>query len=173
MNAVTRIHISAGIAGSGKSTWFANNFDLNSDSVVLISRDLARLKLTGDMENHDCEMRVTDYTHCQYVEAIKNPNVANVLVDTTAVRYKDRKDFYKLAENSGCPVEFHLVVFKNFDEAAIQNQQRDRVVPDDAMERMRNRFDAPKKEDILRCASVIEIIRVQRPSESIITYYEK
>ena len=116
------IYLMVGIQGSGKSTW-ANNFMMNHNNTLLISRDLIRKNLIGDGVKQRFENVIIDATHISIAsrrkvlnELIKNADNTNefnlkiVVMDTplmTCLHRNDEREGFEFVPKS---------VIKRFNE---------------------------------------------------------
>jgi predicted kinase len=104
-----RLWLTSGVPGSGKSTWVKNK--LMRDGGIWISRDEIRFSLLEDNEDYfaheDEVIRLwTEKIH----NAIKDPEVWNVLIDATHLNDKSRKNII-----DNLPEGDYVIVITIFD----------------------------------------------------------
>lgn len=122
-----------GPPGSGKSTWAKKNLGILFEEIF--SSDEYRKKILGDENNQDCARLVFRTLE---EDLLKSITWGNVCYDATNTVKRRRKEFLnKLPAN----VEKIGVIFiTSLDECKRRNKQRDRVVPEEVIDRMHERF---------------------------------
>ena len=121
--------ITVGLPGSGKSTWAAKAQEAGWVDVI-INPDKIREELTGDASDQSRNRDVWQLTY-QRAEAWLQAD-CKVLIDATFLTPKARKEPLALVEVPTA-VWFNTPVDVCFE----RNLNRDRVVPEHAMERMK------------------------------------
>jgi len=139
-----KIILLVGIPGSGKSTYFKNHFGYDKPDVAYINADSVRLKLYGDENIQGNGKQVFDIIYGNFLNALINDAISTIVVDNTNISFKSRQKFYELIENN-CTMNtaIELIFFENFELAKERNTNRDRVVPDEVMDRMISNFQGP------------------------------
>ena len=134
-----KIVILVGLPGSGKSTY------LVCLGVTALSSDAVRLLLTGDETDQTIHRKV--FATLRYLLkqrlAIGKPVT---YIDATHLTRWERRPYLKLAELYNCDVE--AVFFDVPPETCRErNRRRNRVVPEDVMERMAAKLAPPTTEE--------------------------
>jgi predicted kinase len=134
-----RIVIMVGLPGSGKSTW------LQQLGVTAISSDAVRLLLADDATIQTIHPQV--FATMRYLLrrrlAIGRPVS---YVDATHLTPAERAPYVTIARKFGCDLE---AVFFDIPAEICQqrNRQRQRIVPEEAIEAMRSKLVPPSLED--------------------------
>jgi predicted kinase len=134
-----RIIFTVGAAGAGKSTWVKNNFNLVDSSIIRINADAIRYMLYGDENIQGNGKDIFYIVYTLFEQALHTPSIETIIVDNTNINYQVRKMFYKMIDFSKCDV--FLKIFSDHVQAIHQNKNRERVVPDEVVMRMINRFE--------------------------------
>lgn len=144
------------IPGSGKSTWAKKYQELHPNTHI-VSSDEIRVALWGKPNDFRDEKRVWD----TFLETINNyaatEESVTVIADATNLQNKFREMYFKSTPLFDRHI---LVLFKiPFEVCQMQNKMRskDRVVPDHAMERLKEEYEDPTKEIINLYDEYIEI----------------
>ncbi len=131
--------ILVGLPGSGKSSY------LRDRGIVALSSDAVRLLLAGDETDQTIHRKV--FATLRYLLkqrlAIGQPVT---YIDATHLTRWERRPYLKLAEIYGCDVEaiFFDVPLEVCRE---RNRRRNRVVPDEVLERMAAKLVPPTVEE--------------------------
>lgn len=128
-----------GLPGSGKSTWAA------TCGMTVLSSDAMRLLLSGEETNqaiHDKVFGAMRHLLRTRLEIGAGPTV----IDATNLRRRDRKPWLKLAAKFGVPVEARYFAVPTA-VALERNNNRQRVVPTEAILRMAERLQPPTLEE--------------------------
>ena len=136
---MSRIILLVGLPGSGKSTYAARL------RWPVISSDHLRSLIADDANDQSVHSPVFDAV--RYLLR-KRLEVGRPLtcIDATHLTPRERRPYFKIAERYGCEVE---AVFFDVPVEVCQerNRQRDRVVPQQAIERMTLKLVAPTVEE--------------------------
>lgn len=126
-----------GLPAAGKSSYCESYKVLNPD-VVIVSSDAIREEVFGDVNDQSHNQEVFSIVEKRCREALKT-NKETVL-DATNLNRKRRINFIKVMPK--CEVE--AVVFAiPFEVCCERNKNRERVVPENVMERMYKSFQPP------------------------------
>lgn len=143
--------LAIGLPGSGKSTWFKRR------GAVPLSSDVIRSMLFDDVT----EQRFQDLVFSTLRSLLRARLVARMplnYVDATNLSPHDRRGWIKMAHDFGYEVQ--AVFFDVPTEVCMErNARRNRVVPEDAMQRMADKLRPPKFEEGF---SKITVVRVKR-----------
>ena len=130
--------VTVGIPGCGKSTCLDQM--LTSGTVdIVVSTDKIREQLTGDASNQDANGEVFRRMHGR-IRAALSVGTLNVAVDATNLRPQDRATVKSFAGPGVRAVALRFSDSEDFVTCQQRNSARDRVVPDDVMERFYQRF---------------------------------
>lgn len=152
MSTTPRLIILAGIPGSGKSTYAQTHYP----NVRVVSSDAIREEM-GDVYDQTRNQRVFNTFHQRIAEKLAQGS--DVIADSTALDEQARANLVSLAQVF--KAEAHLVLFANIGQAVVRNRQRERVVPDNAMARMLDKFERtllslPKESQAYSSVTVIQ-----------------
>jgi len=143
--------LAIGLPGSGKSTWFKRR------GAVPLSSDVIRSMLFDDVT----EQRFQDLVFSTLRSLLRARLVARMglnYVDATNLSPHDRRGWIKMAHDFGYEVQ--AVFFDVPTEVCMErNARRNRVVPEDVMQRMAGKLKPPKFEEGF---SKITVVRVKR-----------
>lgn len=143
--------LAIGLPGSGKSTWFKRH------SVVPLSSDLLRTILFDDVT----QQRFQDLVFSTLRALLRARLIARMpwnYVDATNLSPNERRGWIKMARDFG--YEVHALFFDVPVEVCIQrNQRRERVVPEDVMQRMAAKLRPPSFDEGF---SKITVVRVKQ-----------
>jgi len=125
-----------GLPGSGKSTW------LERQGIVGVSSDRIRQVLADDATDQTIHARVflTMRYLLRHRLAIGRPVS---YLDATHLTPEERRPYIQIGQWYGCDVEA-LYFDVPLDVCRERNLRRNRVVPDDAMERMAAKLTPPE-----------------------------
>ena len=126
-----------GLPGSGKSTYIKKYFNQN---LKVHSSDDIREELSGDVNNQDINKQVFELLHKRVKEDLKNG--ISCVYDATNISWKRRKAFLEELKSIPCWKICHIIATP-FEICLEQNEQRDRKVPYEVIERMYKNFDIP------------------------------
>lgn len=146
--------LAIGLPGSGKSTWFKRR------QAIPLSSDVIRSMLFDDVT----EQRFQDLVFSTLRSLLRARLVARMpvnYVDATNLSPHDRRGWIKMAHDFGYEVQ--AVFFDVPTEVCIErNRRRDRVVPEEVMQRMAGKLRPPKFDEGF---SKITVVRVKRTGE--------
>ena len=124
-----------GLPGSGKSTLIKRYKEYK-----VHSSDDIREELTGDVNRQDINSLVFKTLHNRVKEDLLNGQ--SVIYDATNLNRKRRKAFLQELNNIPC-WKYCLLIATPFEVCLERNNQRDRKVPYNVIERMYKNFDIP------------------------------
>lgn len=146
-----RIVVLVGLPGSGKSTWLAKR------GLTALSSDAMRVLLADDITDQTIHRRVfasLRYLLLQRI-AIGRPVT---YVDATHLTPKERRPYIEIARRYGCAAE--ALFFGVAPEVCKQrNRSRDRVVPEEAIDRMVAKLVPPSRGEGFARITVIHSTR--------------
>lgn len=125
-----KIYVTVGVAGSGKSTWAQEQ-----DNVKIFSSDQQRLKLFGELAQHD-NKRVFEILYDGLDLYLRNHSSKNVIVDATNLSRKKRIAFYQRFSKYGEVVIQYFV--RSLEELRLHNEARpiEEQVPEHIIKKM-------------------------------------
>jgi putative nucleotidyltransferase with HDIG domain len=133
-----RFLMTVGIAGSGKST-FLQELVEGRDDVIHISSDAIREELYGDENIQQDHVKVFNLMEDKTILALKNGK--HVVYDATNLSRKKRRHLLRQL-----PKNIHktaVYIATDYDVIKKQNASRDRVVPEDVIQRMYKNLQIP------------------------------
>ena len=134
-----KIIVLTGLPGSGKSTY------LKQRGIASVSSDQLRELLSGDATDQGIHKGV--FAAVRYlVRQRLRLGQAVTYVDATHLTPWERKPYIEIAGKYGCAVE-SLYFDVPLEECKRRNQGRDRVVPDDVLDRMAKKLVKPSKSE--------------------------
>jgi predicted kinase len=147
--------LAVGLPGSGKSTWFKRH------SVVPLSSDMVRHLLF----DNPTEQRYQDLVFGTLRSLLRARLIARMpmnYVDATNLSPKERRHWIRMAKDFG--YDAHAVYFDVPLEVCMdRNQRRNRVVPEDVMQRMAAKLRPPTFDEGF---SKIVVVRVKSKAEA-------
>lgn len=132
-----------GIAGSGKST-LAKEYAKRYNAIV-VSTDAIREELFGSAAVQKFNDLVFKTAYSRIKEGLVHKR--NVIFDATNIYKKDRISLLKFIEPFNRGFKIILVLKTPLEEAKKRNQNRERVVPEEVLERMSKNFCEPTEEE--------------------------
>jgi len=138
-------HITVGIPGSGKSTWVAEMVEWYMVRYV-VCPDEIRLQLTGDMSDQSANGKVFEKAHAEWAKHVYDADP--VIFDATNLLTRYRKELIvPIKRWGGLPVAH--IFNTEYEVCCYRNTLRDRVVPEDVMEKMWEKFKLHVSPEIL------------------------
>jgi predicted kinase len=141
--------LAIGLPGSGKSAWFKRH------SITPLSSDMLRALLFDD----PAEQRFQDLVFSNLRAMLKARLIARRpvnYVDATNLTPQERQSWIKLAHDYGYEVQ--AVFFDVPAEVCLErNRRRERVVPEDAMNRMALKLRRPTFEEGFTKITVVKV----------------
>jgi predicted kinase len=136
---VTRVFVTMGIPGSGKSYAVDRLFG-NEDNLAVIRPDDIRAELCGDAADQSRNSDVFSVAHARLRDALMDEKIDWAVFDATNIKKFARQNLLAICQEFGA--EAALVIFDiPFEICAVRNEERDRTVPADAMLRMQVEFE--------------------------------
>jgi predicted kinase len=123
-----------GIPACGKSTYAAN---MERNGWIVVSTDRVREQLTGSESAQSKNDEVFKIAH-EMVRSLLS-NGSNVVFDATNVQARSRNELLNIVAEIGALSELHVINTPWF-VCLERNKIRERVVPEHAMDRMRDQF---------------------------------
>lgn len=132
-----------GIPGSGKSV-LAKEYAKRYNAVI-VSTDKIREELFGDEAIQNNHKKVFEIAYERIKEALYYHK--SVIFDATNISRKNRIKLLKFIEPFNRGFKVALVLKTPLEEAKRRNQDRERVVPEEVLERMSKNFCEPTEEE--------------------------
>ena len=136
------LYMLVGVPGSGKSYWATNMKDILN--FTIFSSDEYREKLTGNVNDTEHNNLVFQHLHKDLTNCLQEGH--SVCYDATNVKRRDRTRFLKQLKDIDC-TKVAVVIDADEDIIKYQNDNRDRVVPWEVIEKMRDKFVMPSEEE--------------------------
>lgn len=144
MNKV-KLYVLVGISGSGKSTVaekIRKEEEEKGNKIIILSSDTLREQLLGDINDQTQNEYIFRELHKRTVESLIRG--VSVLYDATSINRKDRQQILQKVQNIDC-YKIAYVMTTPFPICKVQNQKRDRVVPEFVLEKQLRKFQIPMK----------------------------
>lgn len=130
---MARLFMTIGIPGTGKSTWIKRFLGKHID---IVSSDAIREGL-GDVNDQSRNEEVFRIFHELIDSSLRNGY--DCVADSTALDIFARQKLYDIARRANA--EVHIIFFRNVHQAYERNLSRERVVPEEAMVRMLDKYE--------------------------------
>lgn len=138
---MARFYMAVGIAGAGKSTIY----QLNYNHAIYVSSDQIRQDVFGDVNDQTHNGEVFDIMLKRTREALKVG--ADVFYDATNINAKRRINLLKELSHILNVQKICVLVVPPFERIKVQNANRERQVPDYALDRMLRNFEVPHESE--------------------------
>lgn len=135
---MTKLVVGIGIPGSGKTTALKAFAEKNGYNYI--SPDDIRQELTGDAKDQSKNGEVWQLAYDRLAGALKLDR--DVVFDATFTEGERRKELLKFARENGADKIQGVFADVSLEVARERNQNRERMVPDHAMERMNEALKA-------------------------------
>lgn len=139
---MSRIVLTCGIAGSGKSTW-VEDFLARNPEYILISSDRMRAIITGDESNQDRNHQV--FMTLEHMVSYLMSQGKPILIDATCYNKKNRLIWNRLA--TAYNYSKLWAVFRTpLDQCLANNEKRARRVPESVIRKQHENLSFPLDE---------------------------
>ena len=128
-----------GLPGSGKSSW-AKKYAASHKNTVVISTDDIREEINGDAASQDNASKVFEIAKKRVKDALASGK--NVIFDATNINSKRRMAFLNEIKKYNCELEI-VVMATPLEECVSRNKNRERVVPEEVINRMLKGWHTP------------------------------
>ena len=132
------LFMTIGFPGSGKSTWAREQIN---DNTVIVSSDDIRNEVFGNADDQTHNTDVFEIMHKRTIDNLTNG--INVIYDATNISRKYRKHLITSIPNKLNVHKVAVVFATPIEICHTRNQSRDRVVPDNVINRMYKSFQMP------------------------------
>ena len=137
--------VTVGLPSSGKTSWVKEFIEENQDKIIdIISSDKIREEVFNDIEDQNHNGEVFDLMKRRTKESLSQGHVA--IYEATNISSKRRrallKELNKYYDKAIC-----LFKYKRLSACQIDNEERDREVPSDVIDRMYRNFEIPHKSE--------------------------
>lgn len=143
------------IPGSGKSTW-AKEYQATHENTHIVASDEIRVSLWGKPNDFRDEKKVWE-TFNELIHQYGEEENITVIADATNLQNKLREKYFRATPE----FDKHILVLIKvpFEVSDAQNKMRcqDRIVPEQAMERLKAEYEDPTREIIELYDEYIEI----------------
>lgn len=137
---MTNFYMLVGIPGSGKSMWAEKHKEEYNYNIL--SSDTLRIELFNDVNFQKDNAQVFHVMRKRTLENLKNRN--NVCYDATNINRKSRKGIMAYINQECLGVKKIAIVFATpYDVCLENNNNRERVVPKEVLDRMISNFEIP------------------------------
>ena len=138
---MARFYMAVGIAGAGKSTVYRNHYSF----AEYVSSDAIREEVYGDVNDQSHNEEVFNFMSKRTREFLKNG--ADVFYDATNISSKRRMGFLRELSKIPNVQKICVLVVPPFEVVKEQNANRERKVPEYALERMYRNFNMPHESE--------------------------
>lgn len=137
--------VTVGLPSSGKTSWVDDFIGENQGKAIdVISSDKIREEVFNDIEDQNHNSEVFDLMKRRTKESLSQGHVA--IYEATNISSKRRrallKELNKYYDKAIC-----LFKYKRLSACQIDNEERDREVPSDVIDRMYRNFEIPHKNE--------------------------
>lgn len=137
-----KLYVMIGLSASGKST-IANKIKEDSN-IEIVSSDKIREEYFGGVENQSNHSDVFQIFYQKIVSILNSGH--DVIADATNITIKSRKQMFQHVKDIECDIIGYLCV-KDINSCIIDDKKRENSVGKRAIERQRDRFQLPFKEE--------------------------
>ena len=127
-----------GLPASGKST-VAEELMKDRDDILYLSSDKLRQEKLGDVNNQNNNTDIFEVMRKESIKALKEGK--HVIYDATSINRKRRKGLLQQLPKDVEKIALYMAT--PYDEVIERNEQRERVVPQDVIERMYKNMHVP------------------------------
>jgi len=138
------LYICVGAPASGKTTW-SQQFCQEHPEFVYISSD--GLRGTIGLSESDQSVSREVFLTMFIMERYFLRNGKSAIIDATNVRESNRREFIQIAVEEEAEIRFRIFKAK-LETLKERNLKRDKVVPEDVIEKMYKNFTMPRKEEM-------------------------
>jgi predicted kinase len=132
---IMKVIVGIGVPGCGKTTYLKPLAD--KLRMVYINPDDIRQEITGDPSDHTKEMEVWAEVHARLRDAIKTKGA---VVDATYTKKRDRRELINISREGGAKEIIAYWFNLPVGVCVARNNKRERVVPEEVIEKMHNRL---------------------------------
>lgn len=136
---MSKLIMLCGLPGSGKSI-FAKNIQ-QRENAIIHSSDNLREELFGDINECSRNDELFKELHRRIKQNLENGNT--IIYDATNTSHKKRKAFLESLRNIECYKECYIIATP-YEQCLIQNNQRERKVPEFVIKKMYMNFFIPQ-----------------------------
>ena len=162
----SKLWMTVGIPGAGKSYWITNHIDFFTGSVRIISRDAIRFNLLGENDNYFSKEKEVFNSFVNNIKDSLNKN-ENKIADATHINGSSRGKLLRALGDSLKDVEINVIVIDTcLAKCLEQNEKREgrSIVPETAIRNMWSNFSMPVLEE------GFDNIYIYRKDNDIISY---
>lgn len=160
---MNKLILLTGLPGSGKSTFVKNNID---NSIIVICADDFRKVITGQ----NFFINAEEFVWASVKTAVRVLiNSHSILLDETGLSVSSRKQWINIAKEAGVPI-VSIFIDTPFEECVTRNNSRERKVPQDVMDYMKEILISPSVEEGFYEAITVKNDKIINRDSSI--YYE-
>lgn len=146
--------------GSGKSTWVRNKYDYNRifyRNVIILSSDQIREELYGDVNDKTHDEEVFQYIKERAVKELELGE--KVVIDATNITRKSRELIINYIDTKLHLYDYgfikYVVVATPYFKCLQNNMKRNRVVPQETIEKMYKRFEFPTYQETVHKIEIV------------------
>lgn len=135
---IQRFIMLVGVAGSGKSTVAKDLMD-GRENILYLSSDILREEMLGDVNNQDSNTDIFEAMRVKTINALKSG--MHVIYDATNINRKKRKGLLQQLPKDVEKIALYMAT--PYEKILEQNSNRERVVPQDVIDRMYKNMQIP------------------------------